>query len=215
MQIELNPERTSMWFLNSEVHLTFADPGPASIDFQNLPRDQQTQVVYGLAAGKIKSKEHLETIEYWRNASQAPVPTQQIPVPKDSGSEPPTITPASDLEEEAKKILSGSAIQTKKMILQIDNARLLRILREVELGRKPKARKTVVSLLQSRITQHEKQVADNLKEAENTPIDSTGAGWNKHPEDHRVDSAQFEIADEPGEDVVFPVSPVTGEVTDD
>lgn len=134
MEIRINPP-TFMWFTpDSLIHLTDENPGPVSVDFVTLSKENQKLIILGMRNKQIVTSENeLNLIDIYNGSTPSHTVIVQGFTSNDEEQESQE-TPSS--EDEIKKTCSQKLNLTpsniKKFINSSDNIRLLRIMLELE-----------------------------------------------------------------------------------
>lgn len=174
MKIQLNTDKLGLWFLSGrpDLNMTFADPGPKELDWNQLTREQQRYLYRAIQYKQIIS----DIIPLHPDNISVPAPApkkEDLPVGKQFPKEtPPAVAePAApkksfrekNLKEEAKAILSKRLGEIKQTInlLKLEESPLLNTLLKTEKA--GKNRKTVLALLEEKTQEIQQAVKKNLK----------------------------------------------------
>jgi len=175
MKIQL--KNAFMWFIdNGLYHMTEENPGPIDIDFEHLPKTQQLQVIMGIRTGKISTDRQVDELYSIFNPVAKPLQVKPLENISHIVMEPINLAP----------ILNKTISTIKKEIGLIEDIRNLRLLRELES--QGKQRKSILSLIQSRL--------DNFT-SDIQKVISNESNYTELPL-HGMDKieASFKIADE-------------------
>ena len=140
MQIKL-AKKTAIWGLrDSDIFLTFANPGPVEVEWDTLSELQKMALRNALAANKVI------------RADGGDIPTIEQPKKKEKAVEPKQkAVDNSSINKEAKSLLSKKVGAIKVEINKISDVNILMAALTME-SRKSRPRKKVVNMLEEALS---------------------------------------------------------------
>lgn len=170
VELSLN-EKCGMWFLGEprakpKIAFTYASPGPISIDFTKLAKQEQEHVLRGIQDRRIDcATEFVELYQIYTNMyAKAPEPSQEVTqylqaTETQKKKEQAVnelkkrIKKEADTDKRCEALIKLSVRAIKNTLGKESDVRVLRKVRALELEKgKTKARKSVLDFLQERIT---------------------------------------------------------------
>lgn len=166
----LNPAVTSVWNLNAagdpaeQVFLSHTKPGPIELDTDELTEHEQYNILMALGKRQLTSPQAAEF--YAMTSARQPSPKLTLADVQKRMAPKGIELPNADLYKQAEVSLLEAVGTIKKSVTQIDNIRLLRIMKELEGS--TKARKSVMEALDHKIQVLEQDFEQRRREVEDS-----------------------------------------------
>lgn len=154
------------------LSLTYQNPGPQEVDFSVLPLPDQKKVLTHVLAGQVESSVSYDELygTYQKIFSQdAPaVPESQKPAQKPAGADQKLKIPQTYLEKEekfqakCKKLVKKSFKHLKAELIKANNARMLRIVRDLELQKKS-PRVSVLNFIEVELRKLDRAIVESIE----------------------------------------------------
>jgi hypothetical protein len=159
MKIKLSDKATMFFVIGTKIHLSFQDPGPKEVDFNNLRTDQKQQILWAIQNGTILSDRKEDEV---RKEVIAKSYAQTVADVKAAVEAPATVGEfESSREEELKHFLTSKYNDFKKNLKDYNIAELRVMLK---LEKEGKSRKSNLDLIENAISKHQVEVAKSIKD---------------------------------------------------
>lgn len=155
IQIQLS-EQAVFWGIPNKFYLTSAEPGPLSVDFSLLDKNEQRQLILSIRQREVELvtggsvDDLIQVYQSGGAKQQQPFRPQNVPVAQQTCVQKAIVTPVVPSDDNhVKGVLRRPLAQLKRIIMDSDDIRFLRTMLELECG--GKKRKRLVELLHAKI----------------------------------------------------------------
>lgn len=174
VDISLAPKGPSMWFLGTDpkalvAHLTFANPGPVTLDFDDLTGGERLHILASQRAGQIEVSVPFDQLrQHYLGIEKKKEEVVEEEIPKFVKD---TLTKLNEKnEKQAAKVKDLVALGIKGFRSAIADETDLRLLQQVlRTESTEKNRKTAIKIINDRIAALQKQIIKTVERAAKEP----------------------------------------------
>lgn len=176
--LTLNESVTPVWNLNAiglpeeQIYLSVARPGPLELDTDTLTERELYNIMMALGKRQLSSPQAPEFMSEMTARRPSSRITAEDLAKRVAVRDESIQLPDGDLYSRAKALLAESVPTLKKQLTQIDNIRLLRIMKELEGS--TKSRKSVLDVVDQKIAAFEQNLEGRRQAVEAASVRTPG-----------------------------------------